>query len=258
MPVKELPKKKIFPFEKLPAELKNKIYFAALINGSEEVILASKTRQYRRTVHFATADDLKGTRRYRRWYLAPQPSTTSTVSITRPSLAPNLVVLNRQIYGEANPILYGSNSFTLADTSALHAFCANIGPKNCALLKEVSIKEWGFSTGHKAMNHPALTMLASAVNLDHLYLECAIHSWGSMQQVARQFFRDGHHFLEYLGSAKGRRDAAVEIVSLGEKNLKHTYSGTYRSTQGGHAKPEALVKEFQTELKKLLGASSDP
>ena len=247
------PKRKIFPFKELPPELKNKIYFAALTNGAEDVVLASKTRQYRRTVHFATADDLQSpSRRYRRLYAQ---SDTQNVTLTKPSFVPNLLALNLEIHVEVYPILYGSNTFVMADTSALHAFCANIGIKNCAALKDVTIKGWGFSTGHKAFNHPAITILFSAVNLERLHLECAIHGWGSMKQVARQFFRDGHHWLESVGTAKGRKDVAVDVLTLGEKNLKYVYGGAYRHVRhGAEARPEEMVEEFQLELRKMLGA----
>ena len=102
------------------------------------------------------------------------PTSTETPSRLA-SFIPKLLVLNHQIYAEAQPILYGHNSFAIEDTAALHAFCANIGPKNCASIREIRIKGWGQSKVYKAMNHPAFTILANAVNLERLYIDCQIH-----------------------------------------------------------------------------------
>ncbi|KAF6225363.1 hypothetical protein HO173_012801 [Letharia columbiana] len=46
---KTLPKRNIFPFTSLPAELKNQIYALSLIDP-DGIFLISKTKQYRRTI----------------------------------------------------------------------------------------------------------------------------------------------------------------------------------------------------------------
>lgn len=155
----------------------------------------------------------------------------------------------------AQPILYGSNVFALEDTTALHAFCANIGPKNCATLRELHIKAWGYTKSHKAMNHPAFTILGQAVNLERLYIDCQIH-WGAPTHVAKQIFRDGHHWFEIMGIAKGRVDAAVEILDIGDKNLGARYQYSDENGRSWEKSPdeEKKKKEFQTELRRLLKA----
>lgn len=92
-------------------------------------------------------------------------------------------------------VIYSSNSFIFEDTTALHAFLANISVKNCGTLTNLAVAGWGFSRAHKALNHPAFTLLGSAVNLKRLHIDCRI-SWGGPQRVATQFYRDGFHWLE--------------------------------------------------------------
>jgi len=129
---------------------------------------------------------------------------------------------------------------------------ATAGPKNCATLTDLVIKGWGYTKAHKAMNFPAFTMLGSAVNLESLYIDCRIH-WDGPKGVARQIYRDGHHFLEAIGAAKGKYDAAVELLSFDSDNWEvpryYRYghpAATKVSTTAGS------VEEFQTELRRLL------
>ena len=115
----------------------------------------------------------------------------------------NLLALNRQINSEASPVLYGGNTFAVRDTIALHAFCATIGPKNCATLRELIVGAWVFLPVVKAFNHPAFTLLASAVNLTCLKLDGHIHWKGSIEQDAKRFYRAALPWLEAVGLAKG-------------------------------------------------------
>ena len=161
---------------------------------------------------------------------------------------PNILLLDREIYAQTQPILYGSNDFIVEDTMALHGFLAAIGPKNCAALTDLTIKDWGWSKAHKAMNHPALTLLASATNLERLCIDCEIH-WGGPSAVARQFYRDGFHYLEDVGAAKGRFDAAIDVVEVPPDKMK-----TYRYSNGApdEPTPEEKMNDFRKELRKLM------
>jgi hypothetical protein len=159
---------------------------------------------------------------------------------------PNLLALNHQIYSEAQAILYGSNAFTLEDTTALHNFLANIGSRNAALLADVTIKGWGYSKAHKALNHPAFTLLASAVNLRRLHLDCRISWYSSPQRVAMQVYRDAFHWLEAFGTAKGKWDAALDIIEVLKDNF-----GDSRYSQV-KVSYEEQMEVFRDELRKLL------
>ena len=80
--------------------------------------------------------------------------------------------------------------------------------------------------------------MASAINLTRLHLDCLVHPWGGQQHMARKFFSDAHHWLEAVGSARGRRDAAVDIVDLGQQNFRNPFnSGTQSGQQANPSKP---------------------
>jgi len=238
----------------LPAELKNQIYETALTDLND-IFLISKTRQYRRTVErdvstFANSVNYDRRRRHRydRYHNQPSQQSSSSSTPAKPiALVPSILLLNKEIYAEAQPVLYASNNFVVEDTAALHAFLANIGLKNCATLTDLTIRGWGLTRGHKALNHPALSMLASAVNLQRFHIDCRI-SWGGPKYAARQLYRDGHHWLEAMGVAKGRFDAAVEIVEVIDENFEE-----YRRN-GDQEKPtrEEQLETFRSEMRKLL------
>lgn len=130
----------------------------------------------------------------------------------------------------------------------MHAFLATIGPKNRATVTDITIKGWGYTKAHKALNHPALTMLADAVNLTRLHLDCQL-AWGGPSRVAKQLYRDGFHWLEAMGAAKGRFDAAIDIIDISEANL--TCHG-YLYIRAGGLSPEEKMEEFKAELRKML------
>ena len=187
--------------------------------------------------------------------MQPQPvsdADSDSAPTTLPTLVPNLLALSHQIYSEAQPFLYGMNAFVLEDTMALHAFLANVGPRNSALLADVTIKAWGYSKTHKALNHPAFTLLVSAVNLRRLHLDCRLHWRSNPKSVAMQVYRDGFHWLEAVGLAKGKFDAAVGIIELLPENFDD--SRWYRAGTGTQEKPshEEQMKVFQNELTRLL------
>lgn len=154
----------------------------------------------------------------------PRPAESDASTLA--TLVPNLLLVNRQIYSEAQPILYGQNAFALEDTMALHAFLANIGPRNVAALADVTIKGWGYTKAHKALNHPALTLLAGAVNLKRLKIDCRISWYTCPKKIAMQVYRDAFHWLKAIGVAKRKRDAALEVIEIREENFGASIYGT--------------------------------
>ena len=129
---------------------------------------------------------------------------------TLTALAPVLLCVSKAVMAEAQPVLYGDNDFVFEDTVALHAFLANIGSTNVASLTDITVNGWGTSAALRGSNHPALTLLVPAVKLERFLVNCKIH-YGNEGQVARQLFKDGHHWLE----ARGER--AVMAVDMAEK-----------------------------------------
>lgn len=247
-PTKPLPKKKIFPFASLPPELKNKIY-GYVLTSEHEVPIIWKLRQYRHIAALGDTESFQSFLRRGRYNYLAKP----TKQIETPSFGPNILRLNRQIYAETLPILYGANTFAFEDSRAMLAFCACIGPTNCALLRQLTLKHMGYSKGTKSLNNPAFAQLASAVNLTRLSMQCSIHYSGRGEQIARQFYRDAHHWLEAVATNKGRRDAGVEIVELGVDNVRY-YGYTSDNEDAAHTKLPAVTASFQTELRRMLKA----
>lgn len=213
----------------LPAELKNEIYALALIHPNG-VYLVSKTKRYRYTVQ-----------------MQPTRSPNTTIA-TLSALTPNILLLNRAIHAETQPILYGGNTFALEDTKTLHAFLANIGHKNCATLTDITLLGWGTTRTQTALNYPAFTLLVDAVKLQHLHLDCRI-DWGGAKSVAKQLYRNGIHWLEAVGVAKGRFDAAIEVIEISDCNFPDY---KYSRAAGDIPSPEERIEEFRAVLRKML------
>ena len=110
-------------------------------------------------------------------------------------------------------MLYAGNTFTLEDTAAMYAFLTTIGTKNCATLTDLTINRWGYTRGRKALNHPAFTMLAGALNLTRLRLNWAILE-GRPKWAANLVYREAYHWLEAVGTARGKLDAAIEVLDI--------------------------------------------
>lgn len=234
----------------LPAELKNQIYALALTD-LDAIFLIPKTKHFRRTVQRSVhhINSVTGYHCSARSQCSVRGSPKAATETPLPALTPNILLLNRAIYAETQPILYADNTFELEDTTAMHAFLAIIGPKNRATLTDLTIKGWGYTKAHKALNHPAFTMLASAVNLTRLHLDCQI-AWGGPDKVAKQLYRDGFHWLEAVGAAKGKFDAAIELIDIPDERLGNSYS--YSRRHAADLVPEGMLGTFRAELRKLL------
>ena len=163
-------------------------------------------------------------------------------------LVPNLLLLNKETYAETKHILY-NNKFSVEDTVTMHSFLATIGPKNCASLVDITLKGWGLTKTHKALNYPAFTLLSSAVNLRRLHLDCRLAYSSGGVKTARQLYRDGFHWFEAVAIAKGKFDAAIDVVSISKDNIGTAYHGWTKQS------PEEEVSHFRGELQNLLRRS---
>ena len=238
------PAPKPFPFAKLPAELRNKIYFYALTSPSE-ILLMSNWRNNRRSVQLASNQAISVSRIRRHREYKPK-------ELVKPSLSPGFLYMNKRFYAEAQPILYGANTFALDDTTALHLFCLLIGDENCRSLRNVSLKEWGERGAQKTMNNPAFGSLSKATNLESVRIDCNIHSAGSDAiYVARHFYREAQPFLWNYGMANGGKFAALDIVKIKEENFEFGPRSYYSRPREHQTLAESL-KLFRAELKNLL------
>ena len=215
------------------------------------MFLVSKTKRHRRTVERSVSFSHGSANYYNRKYdRLDTQSQSSEVTAGRalPALVPNILLLNKAIYAETQPILYAGNTFAVEDTTAMHTFLAKIGPKNRGNIIDLTVKGWGYTKAHKALNHPALTMLVDAVNLRRLHLDCRI-TWGCQpQRIAKQLYRDGFYWLEAVGTGKGKFDAAIDIIEITDEYLTR-YSFPDREFD---LASDDLREKFRAELRRLL------
>lgn len=111
------------------------------------------------------------------------------------------------------------------------------------------------------MNHSALTLLASCTNLERVFFACQV-SWGSYDRskdttkfIARQLYRDGFHFLEAIGAARGNQDAGSDVVDIHDTHFSHIPGGVSKDLPDENQKQAAREtnrRVFRDELKKLL------
>lgn len=264
-PSKPLPKRKIFPFLKLPAEIRNVIYGYCLADP-RGVYLVSTTKDRRRTVKRATSYYMEqvyyqqqyglrqheGRRRSEHWWRYLQAGTAEPDNELKDfltkwiSLVPSLLATNKQICKEGRDILYG-NEFKLDNTMALHSFMVDISPRTASLLTHVTLRSWDMGRGvHKAYNHACFSMLMSATNIQELTIEGPISYRYNPKGIASQLYRDGFPWLEAVGIAKGRVDAAVGLVQITQSTLSRGRQN-YRLDDF-----EKDHKEFSDELSRLL------
>lgn len=175
-------------------------------------------------------------------------------------MVPALLAVCRQINAEAREVLYG-HEFYVKDTLALHSFLVDIGPRAAGYLKNITLGEWGFGRGvHKAYNHACFTALSSATNLEHFTFH-GILSWSQAPKAgATIFYRDAFPWLEAVGVAKGKVDAAVDVIDImvPDSGSIHSYYWGGGRRWGTRARPffkqYEQMEEFRKQLGKLLNA----
>ena len=224
----------------LPRELRDCIYEMALVEP-RGLMLVSKLKAYRRLVVRCPVNDDRLLKH------------TGQLEELRTTLVPALLLVSKQIYSEGAGFLY-KQAIRFEDTTSLHTFLATIGSSNRAMLSHLVLHQWGSGRGiHKAMNVAAMAALAACTGLRKLHFSCLVTT--DPLRTARQLFRDGHHFFEAFGRAKGRRDAVLDIFDMQEAESWHDAYHPYRErAQNLPYDAGTYTKIFQAELKKLLTA----
>ncbi|KAE9964564.1 hypothetical protein EG328_010353 [Venturia inaequalis] len=260
---KPLPKHKIFPFMELPAELRNRIYGFALSNGDGDIYVTSTTKGYRRVAKRCTQPDCipqfsRGYHKYRRYQGVSDDDEEKSPARHMNSFAPNLLAVSKTVYAEAASFLYGQR-ISLADNYTLLSFLNQIGRQHTSMLREICVKEWCSGRAHRSINFPAMTLLASATNLELLDIDCAMghfSSYGRMKlaaptRAARKAFRDCYPWLEAIGKVKGKPDAAIDMIKVHPSNFAmRTHHA--RATGQDEEKLRENLAVFQKELRRLL------
>lgn len=144
------------------------------------------------------------------------------------------------------------------DTSTLLTFLASIGQSNRLLLEDLTVRGWGRGrTLTKGHNFAAGCLLATCTSLRSLFIDCQLKHYGYGETVADQLYRDFHYFFEAFGAAKGRKDAGVDIVHMGERNYENYVRRKARRNKFGHyvetlTEVDAGEAQFRANLRARL------
>ena len=223
----------------MPAEIRNLIYNYALTDTSGIKFVAVQ-RNRRRCVERVSGKTFDQASHGRSPY---QPSNINDDADEQPTvLVPSLLAVNKQIYQEGCDILY-SNELVFADTIALYAFMINLGPASASLVKKMRLQGWGYGRTSKAYNNACFAVLTWATNLEKFYIDTAVGWYRNIRGAAVQLYRDAFPWLEAVGNAKGRSDAVLDILEVGEECLDR---GDFSWTN------EQKRKIFDDELSKHL------
>jgi len=149
-------------------------------------------------------------------------------------------------------VLYAA-PIIVEDTTALHAWLLGLRKETRGLVEDVTVAGWGQSKIYKAMNFPALTLLAEgATRLRVLRLECRVGDGATAERVAQQVYRDGFAWLEAVGRERGRWDAGVEVLRLSEENW---CGGNLWGVKKSEEEVQKALRTFGRELRRLLGSA---
>ena len=146
-----------------------------------------------------------------------------------------LLRVNKEVYEEAIQILY-SNTIQFESTSTLSDFLVQLDPSLRARLTGIVINTWIKTTCRTAM-----MLLAEARNIKSLKIDSSVLGDEDPAKAAKTFWSDGYKFLDTVGSAKGDKSAAVDVLSFGRK-----------APAEGKKKPKAHSEEYVEEFKDNL------
>lgn len=183
------------------------------------------------------------------------PSIGKWGSVGYKDLAPVLLRTNKRIHQEALGYLYNRNNFFFATPYALHTFIVNIGTRNAPFLRDLTIVDWIRDGPYHGYSHSCFTAMLLAPNVESLKIlgNLCIHWNGAgTRRIARYVFENAFPWLEAVGFAKGKYDAALSILNVSPFNFT-----TFKNRRGGGN--EAVRKaarqteeENQREFKNFL------
>jgi hypothetical protein len=233
------------------------------LSDDSDIYITSTTKGYRRVSKRCTQPDCvpQFSRHrygnYRRFHGNDSEDEEESPARTPNSFSPNLLAVSKTIYAEAASFLYGQR-IIVADNYALLSFLNQIGHQHTSMLRKISIKEWCSGRAHRSINFPAMTLLASATNLELLDIDCAMGYFSSYygrkkqsvpNRVARKAFRDCYPWFEAIGKVKGNADAAVDMIRVHESNFGRNYT---RGNDGEKPEMHENLEGFRKELRRLL------
>ncbi|KAF4536061.1 Formylmethionine deformylase-like protein [Lasiodiplodia theobromae] len=256
---KPLPKHLIFPFLRLPRELRDIIYTYALTDPIGGVYVEERTHRYRRGPARIPAGPQNYLANYSHWtansaeqamppwpqvegYGLPDPDAQPHTA----NLTPALLAVCRQIRDEATPVLY-AQPLLFEDAAALHAFLAPLSPATRGELREITILgcrgSWRRSM-RAAFDVAALTLLAEGAVENLKVLRFHDEMWREndcAKMPARRFYRRAFRWLEAAARARGVDEAVGVVQFIGGCNEV--------STRDDH---NEWIDAFWVELRKLV------
>ncbi|KAK7937792.1 uncharacterized protein PG986_014660 [Apiospora aurea] len=266
--VKPKKQQKPFPFQSLPAELRNIIYSMVLTDSRGAVHLEAKGKSHRRIAKHR--NPFRPSTKYHSWrtQAADGPTADQWDRYGDYRLTPALLATCQAVHAEAAPLLYGQR-FVAQDGFALAAFLMQLSPARVALLRRVAIRKWVDTRSHTSTNLPAAALLRDAApGLARFEIQTGlvsryIHSCGSGYRdrhnavapelrLARKVYRDCHPLLYAVMRARGF-DAVLDVVRLVEDEW-HCLAAGHR---GSNTASTAPAENADREILKYKGLYAD-
>lgn len=164
--------------------------------------------------------------------------------------SPGLLRVSKAICQETIPILYGINSFWLEDTKSLWCFLEGVGEAR-AWLRKIQITDIYSSESTDS----AYTLLAQCARLRNFSIaiddEQQVYWCDTAEQLAGHFYDDARPWLRGFAVAKGRKFAALEILSFYKDFIP-----ILAPTDYGECARRGEVKKFIRRLETLLASES--
>ncbi|KAE9972861.1 hypothetical protein EG328_004738 [Venturia inaequalis] len=232
-----------FPFLRLPAELRNRIYKFSLETDDELLITDTLQKKPRRRV---------ACRYYHRYEKALKNHKVD-VNV-------NILRVCKQIHVEAVGILY-AQPIKFMSLDGMFYFLSQIGKNNMESLRQIEIET--MSMGREGqMTEPAFTALINAKNLDLLNI-CSIERRFSEREyvpcdhgvgdIAASFFAIAHVWILQMSSYRSDGKSWEDVLMLAQ-------GGSYQAERGWpgemfefHLGENHFTKdEFCAEMRKLM------
>jgi hypothetical protein len=148
-----------------------------------------------------------------------------------------------------------SNDFTIADTFTLHTFITNLGPRCASYLKHITLVNWASDRStNRGYNHSCFSALVSATNLEGLAILGKMGTSGP-SRAAKEIYKNAYPWLEAVGMAKGKIDAAVDMLEVSVSNLLFYGEAEVADEERDRRKTEefkkALVGFLQDDMRRI-------
>lgn len=233
----------------LPAEIRNIIYGYALTDPNGINLIATIEHRRRKTARISATlqENVSGL------YYKSKDEDEITQEGRPVPLVPALLAVSKQIYQEGIDVLY-SNEFIFSDSFALYSFMINMGTAGAKHMKKIKLRGWLDGRATKGYNHCCFAALIPATNLTSFHIERPSSYYSMPNRIAIQLYRDAFPWLESMGAVKGKLDAGVDVLQLGDDFFGR---GWGRRASQPALSDEEKTEEFKAELSRLLGAQQN-